>query len=40
MGNSTRPSDIKLSFKNINANPNPDNQPLNNVIRLATADDQ
>lgn len=33
-------SEIKLSLKNANANPAPDNQELNNVIRLATEDGQ
>jgi acetyl esterase/lipase len=34
------PSKIKLSLKYANANPAPDNQDLNNVIRLATNDGQ
>jgi dienelactone hydrolase len=33
-------SGIKLSLKNANANPAPDNQELNKVIRLATEDGQ
>ena len=33
-------SEIKLSLKYANANPAPDNQELNNVIRLATCDGQ
>ncbi len=33
-------SEIKLSLKNANANPAPDNQKLNNVIRMATDDGQ
>ncbi len=33
-------SEIKLSLKNANANPAPDNQELNNVIRMATEDGQ
>ncbi len=33
-------SEIKLSLRYANANPAPDNQELNNVIRLATADGQ
>lgn len=33
-------NEIKLSLKNANANPAPDNQELNNVIRLATNDGQ
>jgi hypothetical protein len=33
-------SEIKLSLKNANANQAPDNQKLNNVIRMATDDGQ
>lgn len=33
-------NEIRLSLKNANANPAPDNQELNNVIRLATNDGQ
>lgn len=33
-------SDLKLEFKNANANPDPENAELNEVIRLATLDGQ
>ncbi|GAB1268291.1 alpha/beta hydrolase [Aurantivibrio infirmus] len=33
-------SELKLEFKNANANPDPDNTKLNEVIRLATLDGQ